>query len=223
MSDADARLDLLRSGSARSLNSYRKISDGPGWPVPRLSASGSVPIVGAWTVRRARRRRGSGPRCAADPAAVGLRGWRVPAPLPGWLGAGAGSGLAGRPADLRGSARRWVLAGRVPASMRRNRKAINNCQGGDALAPPPVGDNLRRRRFGYGQRSLEERPCRHAVPLGRDVHVDDLPVLVDGAVDIAPPAADLDVRFVDPPAIAYRPPEGLAASAHSGVKRCTQR
>jgi len=65
--------------------------------------------------------------------------------------------------------------------MRRNRKAINNCQGGDALAPPPVGDNLRRRRFGYGQRSLEERPCRHAVPLGRDVHVDDLPVLVDGA------------------------------------------
>ena len=87
MSDADARLDLLRSGSARSLNSYRKISDGPGWPVPRLSASGSVPIVGAWTVRRARRRRGSGPRCAADPAAVGLRGWRVPAPLPGWLGA----------------------------------------------------------------------------------------------------------------------------------------
>ena len=144
-------------------------------------------------------------------------------PCPDGSGDGSGSGLAGRLADLRGSARRWVLAGRVPASMRRNRKAINNCQGGDALAPPPVGDNLRRRRFGYGQRSLEERPCRHAVPLGRDVHVDDLPVLVDGAVDIAPPAADLDVRFVDPPAIAYRPPEGLAASAHSGVKRCTQR
>ena len=35
---------------------------------------------------------------------------------------------------------------------------------------------------------MEERPRRGAVPLGRDVDVDELPVLVDRAVDVAPTA-----------------------------------
>jgi transposase len=58
--------------------------------------------------------------------------------------------------------------------------------------PAPVGDDLRRRRTCGGQRSLEERPRRGAVPLRGDVHIDDLPVLVDRAMDVTPPATDLN-------------------------------
>jgi hypothetical protein len=43
--------------------------------------------------------------------------------------------------------------------------------------------------------------CLGVVPRG-DIDVDDLPELVDGAVDIAPVAGDLDVGLVDLPAIA---------------------
>jgi hypothetical protein len=46
--------------------------------------------------------------------------------------------------------------------------------------------------------------CRVSVPAGWNQHVDDLPVLVDRPVDVAPHAVDLDLRFVDVPSIAGR-------------------
>ena len=54
--------------------------------------------------------------------------------------------------------------------------------------------SARRRRTGA------RRQCR----AGRDVDVDDLAVLVDGPVDVAPAAGDLDVGLVDEPAVADR-------------------
>jgi hypothetical protein len=39
-----------------------------------------------------------------------------------------------------------------------------------------------------------------------DQDVDDLPVLIDGAVQVGPAAGDLDVGFVDEPAIPARVP-----------------
>ena len=41
----------------------------------------------------------------------------------------------------------------------------------------------------------------------RDIHLDDLPELIDGAVNLTPPSADLHVGFVHVPAIA----NGVAA------------
>jgi hypothetical protein len=53
----------------------------------------------------------------------------------------------------------------------------------------------------------------------RDVYVDDLPYLVDGAVDVAPPASHLHVRLVHLPAIADSMP---ARSAGLGQQRRKQ-
>ena len=44
------------------------------------------------------------------------------------------------------------------------------------------------------------------VPTGRHEHVDDLPVLVDGAVYVPPHAVDPHIGFVDEPAITGRMP-----------------
>ena len=41
-----------------------------------------------------------------------------------------------------------------------------------------------------------------------DEHVDDLPGLIDCAVDVAPPAGDLHIRLVDAPAGTDRVPAG---------------
>jgi hypothetical protein len=66
-----------------------------------------------------------------------------------------------------------------------------------------IGDHLGRPDLQRGQRTLEEPASSPAVATGRHVHVDDLPVLVDGPIDIAPHAADFDVGFVNEPAIAW--------------------
>jgi hypothetical protein len=44
----------------------------------------------------------------------------------------------------------------------------------------------------------------YQVPLLRDQHVNDLPILVDGPVQIHPAPGYLDVGFIDEPAIAGR-------------------
>ena len=49
----------------------------------------------------------------------------------------------------------------------------------------------------------EESAGRRYVPLRGDQHVDDLPELVDRPVQIDPPAGDLDVGFVNEPAISW--------------------
>ena len=67
----------------------------------------------------------------------------------------------------------------------------------------PVGGDLNRRRA-MGQRADEECPCRRAVAALRDQDVDDLTVLVDRAVEVGPPAGDLDVGLIDKPSVARR-------------------
>jgi hypothetical protein len=53
--------------------------------------------------------------------------------------------------------------------------------------------------------------------------VDDLPELVDGAVDMAPPAGDLHLGLVHGPAISHTLPAGPSRVASSGVNRSTHR
>src|SRR6266511_707311 len=48
---------------------------------------------------------------------------------------------------------------------------------------------------------------RVGVPASRDQHVDDLPVLVDRAVDVAPHTVDLDIGLIDEPPVTW----GVAA------------
>jgi hypothetical protein len=54
----------------------------------------------------------------------------------------------------------------------------------------------------------EESTSGGQIPLLGDHDVDDLPELIDRSVQIDPPAADLDVRFVDKPAITGGVPAG---------------
>jgi hypothetical protein len=65
-----------------------------------------------------------------------------------------------------------------------------------------VGDHLAGRDLERGDGPLEESPGRGGISASRHEHVDDLSVLVDGPVDIAPDAVDLDVRLVDVPPVA---------------------
>lgn len=76
---------------------------------------------------------------------------------------------------------------------------VRECRG-------PVGDDL----VGFavrGDRRREEPARRSDVTRGRDVHVDDLAVSVDGAVHVAPHAGNLDIGVVDEPA----PADGMTA------------
>jgi hypothetical protein len=52
-----------------------------------------------------------------------------------------------------------------------------------------------------GQRAGEEPAGRGGVALLGQQHVDDLPVLVDGSVQVSPPAGDLDVGLIDEPPV----------------------
>jgi hypothetical protein len=52
----------------------------------------------------------------------------------------------------------------------------------------------------------EESARGGQIPLLRDQDVNDLAELVDRSVQIDPPAADLDIRFVDKPTIAWGMP-----------------
>jgi hypothetical protein len=62
----------------------------------------------------------------------------------------------------------------------------------------------------------EPARCRN-VTFRRDVHVNDLAVLIDGAVDVSPPAGDLDVCLVHEPTVA----DGVATgSGRVREQRC---
>jgi hypothetical protein len=63
----------------------------------------------------------------------------------------------------------------------------------------------------------------HGISPSEDEVVDDLPELVDRAVDVAPLTGDLHIGFADLPAVTDGVPTRPAASASSGVKRCTHR
>ena len=52
------------------------------------------------------------------------------------------------------------------------------------------------------ERCGEEPACCSKIALGGDQHVDDLAVLVDGAIHVSPFAGDLHVGLIDIPAVA---------------------
>jgi hypothetical protein len=64
--------------------------------------------------------------------------------------------------------------------------------------------------------AVTEMPAQHE-------RVNDLAVLVDRPVDVAPDSVDLDVRLVNEPPISWGMPSDRAASLSSGVNRCTHR
>jgi hypothetical protein len=68
--------------------------------------------------------------------------------------------------------------------------------------------NLSRRDLRRTDRLFEEAMgCLGVAPRG-DIDVDDLPELVDGAVDIAPLTGDLHIGLVHLPAISHAMPAG---------------
>jgi hypothetical protein len=64
-----------------------------------------------------------------------------------------------------------------------------------------VSDGLDRRHHQHPQRPSEEATGRLGVPADREQHVDDLPVLVDRPIDVAPDTVDL----LDGPTIGLLP------------------
>jgi hypothetical protein len=72
-----------------------------------------------------------------------------------------------------------------------------------AQRPGPIGDHLGRLAVSTQGRH-EEPPSGPGVAPRRDIYVDDLAVLVDGAVDVASPAGDLHVGLVYEPTVADR-------------------
>ena len=73
------------------------------------------------------------------------------------------------------------------------------------------------------QRPTEEPSCFPEIAQSRDQYVGVLIEPNNGAVDVPPLAGDLDVGLVDEPTVTDRVPAWPAASAKSGVKRCTHR
>ncbi|GAB3832564.1 hypothetical protein GCM10027610_024920 [Dactylosporangium cerinum] len=69
-----------------------------------------------------------------------------------------------------------------------------------------VGDHLARHHLQRGQRSTEEPAGRSGVAAYRDEYVDDLAVLIHGAVDVPPDTTNLDVGLIDEPPVAGRVP-----------------
>ena len=70
-----------------------------------------------------------------------------------------------------------------------------------------IGDDLNRRDLGRADGPLEEAAGSPPVTLDGEEDIDDLAELVDGAVDIAPPASDLHIRLIHLPAV----PDGVPA------------
>jgi hypothetical protein len=66
-----------------------------------------------------------------------------------------------------------------------------------------VGDDLAGCHLHRRQRPSKEPPYPPASRLGRDQHVDDLPVLVDRPVHVPPHPIDLDVRLINEPPVAW--------------------
>jgi hypothetical protein len=69
----------------------------------------------------------------------------------------------------------------------------------------------------------EESASGGQIPLLGDHDVNDLAELVDRSVQIDPPTADLDVRFVDKPTIAWGVPAESGRINQQWGDRCTQR
>jgi hypothetical protein len=82
--------------------------------------------------------------------------------------------------------------------------------------PGPVGHDLSRFVV-VAERSGEEPSRGPGVSPCRDVDVDDLAVLVDRPVDVAPPASDLHIGLIDVPPVADRV---LARSGRIGQQWC---
>ena len=79
-----------------------------------------------------------------------------------------------------------------------------------------VGHHFDRCHDGDGKSTVKEPSGCAAVPLRRDVHVDDLAILIPGSVDIPPAAGDLDVSLIDLPA---GPDPVLGAAGNFGQDR----
>jgi hypothetical protein len=86
-----------------------------------------------------------------------------------------------------------------------------------------VGDDLGGCHLQGGQRPAEAPTRCHSVPAGRDGHVDDLPVLIHARYTYRQTPFTLtyvsSTNHLSPGACR----QNLAASASSGVKRCTHR
>jgi hypothetical protein len=67
-----------------------------------------------------------------------------------------------------------------------------------------------RRHDTNGHGSNEECFRSRQIPTSRQHDVDDLTVLINGSVQVGPAACDLDVGFVDEPAIAWQPSAGAS-------------
>jgi hypothetical protein len=109
-----------------------------------------------------------------------------------------------------------VRLGAVP---RRRQRLVEHGEVGRCV----VGDHLHGRDLRDADGPFEQSVGRRRVPPHGDEHVDDLPELVDGAVDVAPPAGDLHVGLVDEPATSDGVPAGAGAWTRSGVSCWTQR
>jgi len=109
-----------------------------------------------------------------------------------------------------------VLVGPMP---RRRQQVIEHRR----IRRCPVGGDLDRQDPGRADRPLNAPTGSRRVPPWSDEHVDDLPELVDRAIDAAP----LPATFTSVSSTCQRSPtacqHGRAASASSGVNRCTQR
>jgi hypothetical protein len=70
---------------------------------------------------------------------------------------------------------------------------------------------------------FEEPVSRHGVTPRGDQHINDLPELVDRSVHVPPSPGDFHVGLVHEQRSPTACRQGRAASASSGVNRCTQR
>src|SRR5258707_12356641 len=65
-------------------------------------------------------------------------------------------------------------------------------------------DGYRLRHTILSNRLFKEAPCCHLVPLGSEQEINGFACLVHRPVEALPLAFDFDIRFVRPPALAYR-------------------
>jgi hypothetical protein len=75
----------------------------------------------------------------------------------------------------------------------------------DAIVDVYVGGDLDRRRA-VREGAGEERPRSTGIAALRDKDVNDLPVLIDRAVEVGPAASDLRVGLIDEPPVTGRVP-----------------
>src|SRR4051812_18712709 len=97
------------------------------------------------------------------------------------------------------------VLGRVVDRRARQEPVFPGCGDGGWVGPRPIGaDPVGGEQWFILQHLAEEAFSRVQVALRREEEVDRGAVLVDGPVQIAPLAADLDIRFIDPDRAAVR-------------------